>query len=155
MKIRVNVVGDPQGQPRHRAASLGGHARVYNPTRRADGRIHPIVPWREAIKAAAMKRRPESPMTGPVSCEITLRFRRPKSHYGTGGNLGKLKASAPYWHTKKPDRDNADKAVLDVLTECCYWLDDAQVCDGGVRKRYVTPGEVPGATIAVCEITPA
>ena len=55
---------------------------------------------------------------------------------------GELKPNAPKWHTDKPDRDNADKAVLDALTNLGLWGDDKQVCDGRIRKFYVRPGDL-------------
>lgn len=39
------------------------------------------------------------------------------------------------WPTKKPDWDNAGKLVSDALNGIA-WLDDAQVVDGRVVKRY-------------------
>ncbi len=150
--ITLDIIGNPTGQPRPKATSIGKHARVYTPRRTSTGKTHPIVTWRGAIKEAALPCRPETPLTGPVSVDIELRFKRPKSHYGTGRNAGKLKDSAPDWHTNRPDVDNLTKAILDVLTECGYWRDDSQVCTGGIRKRYVKQGELAGATVTISQV---
>lgn len=63
-------------------------------------------------------------------------FRRPEGHYGTGRNANMLKPSAPYHSGGKPDRDNADKILLDTITRVKFWVDDARVCDGRIIKRY-------------------
>lgn len=138
MTINIEVVGNPKGQPRPRAAMRGKHARVY------DDRKHPVYTWRQMIALAAQPLRPAQPIDGPVRVDYTLYFARPASHFNRKG----LKPTAPHWYTSKPDRDNADKAILDVLTELGFWHDDAQVCAGEIKKVYAT-GRLPGAVIQV------
>lgn len=87
--------------------------------------------------------RPTSPITGPVNASLCFYFPRPKYHFKKDGQL---KPEAPIRHIVKPDRDNLDKAVLDCLTKCGFWIDDCQVCDGEVKKVY---GEVPGVRICI------
>jgi Holliday junction resolvase RusA-like endonuclease len=53
---------------------------------------------------------------------------------------------------KKPDRDNLDKAVLDALTRCKFWLDDCQVCAGNISKQYTLVGVRPGVYISVWQL---
>lgn len=36
----------------------------------------------------------------------------------------------------RPDADNLAKLPLDVMTKLGYWLDDGQICDLRVVKRY-------------------
>ena len=71
----------------------------------------------------------------------------------SGSPISSLRDDAPYWHTKKPDRDNLEKAVLDVLTQLGMWGDDCQVCGGEVLKRYVVGLERPGAIIQIASMT--
>lgn len=41
----------------------------------------------------------------------------------------------------RPDTDNSEKMLKDILTSCGYWLDDAQVASEIVEKFWcVTPG---------------
>lgn len=54
----------------------------------------------------------------------------------------------PIWKSSKPDRDNLDKGCLDCLTGV-VWVDDAQVCDGRIRKAVVEPGQQPGVEILI------
>jgi Holliday junction resolvase RusA-like endonuclease len=127
--ITLTVLGDPKGQPRPKAFSRGGHARVYDPGT-AEG-------WKSQIAVAAK----ESGAVGlmldtPLKVEIHAYFKRPKSHYRSGKNSKMLKEAAPAFHTGKPDFDNLGKAACDALTHLGVWGDDAQIVDGKVTKRY-------------------
>ena len=73
---------------------------------------------------------------------------RPKAHYGTGRNVGRLKESAPLHHVKTPDLDNLKKFVLDVLNEI-VWRDDSQIVQLSGAKEY---SENPRTEIIIEEI---
>jgi len=111
--------------------------------RKADtGVFHPpLIPpvasaeHKRDLRLVVQQQAPPQPMTCPLRVDLHLYYPRPKGHYGTGRNAGQLKDSAPTWHTKKPDRDNADKLVLDALTGI-FWLDDSVVCAGEIVKKY-------------------
>lgn len=137
--ITIEVVGNPKGQPRPRATIRGKHAAMY------DDRKHAVYSWRQMIALAAQPIRPEQPIDGPIRVDYTLYFPRPKSHFNS---KGVVKPKAPQWYTSKPDRDNADKAILDTLTQLGFWRDDAQVCAGEIEKVYATDRPA-GATIKV------
>lgn len=117
-----------------------GRAINYMPKKlkRADGtwRENPIFGWKDCIQAFAGALKPRLPIEGPVRVDLTFYFPRPKSHYKTSKMDWILKGDAPVHCASKPDRDNCDKAILDVLTELQFWQDDAQVCDGRIIKRY-------------------
>lgn len=137
--IQFFVEGHPKAQPRPRATHHKGHARVYDPAT-AEG-------WKGRIAMEAIHHRPELPHLRAVSVELTFRMPRPKSHFGTGKNEGKLKDSSPFKHLSKPDIDNMEKAVLDELTMLGFWRDDSQITDMASRKRY-TKGK-PGVEITI------
>ena len=45
------------------------------------------------------------------------------------------------WKTTKPDTDNLQKMLKDIMTQLGYWKDDALVCSELVSKSYSTqPG---------------
>ena len=132
------VSGDPKPQPRPRAFSRGGSARVYDPGT-AEG-------WKGAIALAAREHLPTAPLQGPIRVSATLMFRRPKAHYIAGKVERGLRPGAPLYHTGKPDRDNCEKAVTDCLTTLGMWRDDGQVCGGEVVKVY---SDAPGAEIRI------
>ena len=71
----------------------------------------------------------------PISMVLVFCMPRPKSHYGTGKNAGKLKDNAPIWHTSVGDIDKLQRCVLDSLTGLAY-RDDRQVCIITASKIY-------------------
>lgn len=109
-----------------------------------------LRPWRQAVTLYAVselrKHGISEPLDEPVllSCEFT--FARPKAHYGTGKNSGRLKPNAPLFMPSVPDVDKLVRAVQDALTDARVWRDDAQVVTLQANKRY---DEQAGATITV------
>ena len=121
------VNGVPKAQPRPRMTARG---HVYNPGS-ADG-------WKEEIKAAF---RPvlKPTIEGPVRLIVKFSMPMPKGM--------EVKKGFPMPHTKKPDKDNLEKAVMDALTAAKVWKDDAQVFESLTGKYYT--GEKIGAKIIV------
>jgi Holliday junction resolvase RusA-like endonuclease len=139
--IQFFAAGEPKGQPRPRAFSRGGHARVYDPGT-AEG-------WKSQIANCGKEHIPETPLAGPIQLRIEFFFPRPKSHYRKNGEL---KLGAPTWVEKKPDFDNAAKAACDALTILGFWRDDAQVVDARILKKYAHgAGYATGAMIHISE----
>ena len=134
--------GHPKGQPRPKAFSRGGHARVYDPGT-AEG-------WKSCVAASAKDHIPPHPLAIPIYLRLDFQFPRPKGHYGTGKKALVLKDSAPLYHVSKPDADNAAKAVMDAMTQLGFWKDDAYVADLRVCKTY---GDFhPGCQITIQEL---
>lgn len=106
--------------------------------------------WRATVRAAAVTAAQCTPLlSGPLVLRVYFRLLRPKSHYGTGGNAGKLKPSAPAYPTSKPDTTKLLRAVEDALTHI-VWRNDAQVVGQIATKGY---SDKPGAHITVYSIT--
>ena len=105
-------------------------------------------PWRADVAAAAMEAYQGPLLTGPINLTVEFIMPRPKYHYRTGRGAGEMKPDAPCKHIKRPDVDKLSRAVMDALTKV-VWLDDSQVCDKTVSKRY---GERPGARVVIEEI---
>lgn len=137
--ITIVVNGQPKGQPRPRAFSFRGSARMYDPGT-AEG-------WKSCIAAAwhPLKAKHER-IDGPVAVGLDFTFNRPKSHYLKSG----LRPNAPRWMAGKPDFDNLAKAVCDCLTQIGVWRDDAQVVCSHITKRY---SEEPGCVITIEKLT--
>ena len=89
-----------------------------------------------------------APFVGPVS--LTLEFRRPvpKSYPKRGPTA---KYPWPWAWTAKPDATNLAKLIEDALNGIA-WVDDAQVTDLIVRKRF---GPVDEVEITVAAMTEA
>lgn len=130
----------PQGSKTH----VGG-GRLIESSRQ-------VGPWRDAVRRAAveaMASRP--PIEGPVYLVQVFALPRPKSHYGTGRNSGRVKRGAPSRPPVRPDLDKLARAVGDALTGVCY-RDDAQVVNLCAAKYYVTSSgrlSVPGVEIRI------
>ena len=129
-KYRFTVRGDHKAQPRVKAYKRGAHAGVYTPGS-ADY-------WKTLVVEAGRSVRPSEPISGPVRVDLWFYFKRPKRL------CRKKDPACALPHTSKPDRDNLEKAVLDCLTQDGWWHDDAQVCEGGVRKLYHPKEGWPG-----------
>jgi Holliday junction resolvase RusA-like endonuclease len=153
MTITFFVAGDPKPQPRqrHRAFMMGSQIVTQNYTPAGA----PVNTWKDLIALTARDLLPASPLSGPLKVDATYRFRRPKSHFRTGKYSGELRADAPVYHTKKPDRDNLDKAFLDIMTQIRFWRDDCQVVAGEVKKVYAGPEERPGACFTISKLEDA
>lgn len=139
--IEFWIPGEPKGQPRAKACRRGKHAGVYDPGTANE--------WKAAIHIYAQPFIPKEPLASELRVDLTFYFPRPKSHYRSSGTL---KDKSPVFCVKKPDRDNADKAVLDQLTVSRMWLDDCQVCDGRIIKRYAN--REPGCLVRISEASP-
>lgn len=126
------VDGEPKPQPRPRAFSRGGHARVFDPGT-AEG-------WKSQVALAVKPHLPVEVIEGPVTVQIIFFVGRPKSHFGAGKNAGRLRVPVRTYPTGKPDLDNYAKAIMDCLTQLRLWRDDAQVVELTTRKLYGGPG---------------
>jgi len=128
---KLVILGDPKAQKRHRTVTRDSRGKPLPFARNYD----PSVDDKDNIRVIVQRQAPPELLTGPLRVDLRLCFGRPKGHYGTGRNKGLLKQSAPKWHTSKPDRDNADKIILDCLSGV-FFRDDKQVCAGEIIKQY-------------------
>jgi Holliday junction resolvase RusA-like endonuclease len=119
--IRLQVLGDPKAQKRHRHVVRGRFARTFDPSE---------IEKRDLL-LTVQQYAPVKPFDGPLKVTFEFFFTRPKSHYNKHG----VKPNAPTWHTTTPDTDNTMKFVMDALTGI-YWRDDSQVCLVSAMKRY-------------------
>ena len=79
---------------------------------------------RAKLMAYIGKHRPEKPLEGPVLLDVLWLFPITGNHQD-----GEAKIT-------KPDTDNLQKLLKDVMTDLGFWKDDAQVYDERVIKRY-------------------
>jgi len=131
----IEVSGDPKGQPRPRAFSRGGHARVFD-SGTAEG-------WKAQIALAARDHLPAAPLACPVRVDVEFYFRRPQRLMKKSSPAGHIP------HTARPDIDNCYKAAADCLTQIGFFQDDALVVEGTIRKRYTRIDSAPGALIEI------
>lgn len=167
--ITVMALPAPQGSKSPKPIYRGKKgARVFTGKVAVVESSKNVKPWREAVVAAAMdvlRMGPEDEQgmatriaypfdNGPVEVCITFTLPRPKGHYGTGRNAGKLKPSAPAFPTgQRDDIDKLSRSTLDALVGAYVLADDGQIVDLSARKRYPNSGPDtlpgPGAIIRV------
>ena len=110
--------------------------------------------WREQVVSVAHEAATKSgetfPWTGPLQVTFDFYMPRPKYHYGTGRNEGKLKKGVPQYHIQKPDKTKLIRSTEDAISDAGLWGDDTQnAVDGGSAKMYVWPGQMPGCQVTI------
>ena len=93
---------------------------------------------REKLRAYLVQHIPEEPLAGPIRMTIIWGFHEHMGRHKNGD-----------WYTKKPDLDNAQKAIQDIMTELGYWKDDAQVCSLNASKIWTWH---PGISLVISEM---
>jgi Holliday junction resolvase RusA-like endonuclease len=137
--IEFIVPAIPVAQPRARATSIGGHARVYEP------KDHPIAAFKASVRLAASGAFSGAPLQGPLRVDCLFLFPRPKSLLFKKRDMPRVR------HVKKPDADNLCKSVLDSLNGLA-WLDDCQVCEMVATKWIAAGDEQPHVLVRVTEL---
>lgn len=94
---------------------------------------------RAMLAAHLAKHRPDSPAQGPVRLVVKWCWR----------SAGKRHRDGSY-KTTRPDTDNLQKMLKDVMTELGFWQDDAQVASEICEKFWA---DMPGIFVSVEEIT--
>lgn len=133
--VSFRVHAEPKAQPRPRAFSRGGHARVYNPDT-ADG-------WKAAVTSAGASKQPKHPYEGAMSVRLIFYMPRPQRLSRKCDPNGALPCTA------KPDVDNLAKSTIDAMTDAGWWNDDAQLAELHVLKFYAAKDAKPGALVEV------
>lgn len=81
-------------------------------------------------------------LDGPLRLDCEFHMPRPAAHFKSNG---RVKDSAPYWHTYTPDATKLLRCVEDALTNV-IWRDDKLIVHQTVTKIY---SESPGVQISV------
>ena len=82
---------------------------------------------------------------GPLRVRFDFIMPRRKSDLNS---KGEVKASAPFYHTTKPDALKLARSTEDALTGI-VWADDAQTAVLEISKRYADAGEPCGCQIVI------
>lgn len=137
-RVAFTVPGEPKGKGRPRAVpdiiwkdgQPEAFVRMVTPreTRTAE----------KVVRDAFQKAHPNHKLwTGAVQINFTAVFETPKSFNRA---LKDAAARGELYATKKPDKDNIEKLIVDALNGIA-WADDAQVMGGGI-KRYGSPARI-------------
>lgn len=79
---------------------------------------------------------------GPIEMQLVFIFPRSKSQHWKNKPMHRIE------HTKKPDLDNLEKAILDALNGVA-WVDDSQVCRVLKEKVIASGSESPRAIVRI------
>lgn len=146
--VRIWVPGEPQP---------GGSKRAYVVPGKGGGKPRAAVvddakgskDWKSRVALfAGQAMAGRSVFAGPVSVRVLFFTARPKDHFGTGRNAGRLKSGTLPYPTKKPDATKLWRSTEDALTGV-VWKDDVQVVKQTIEKHW---GDNPGALIDVSPI---
>lgn len=137
-RVAFTVPGEPKGKGRPRAVP-----RIVWKDGEPEAVVSLITPpdtrEAEAVVLAAFRRAfpRHKPFTGPVLLRFTAVFETPRSFNKA---LREAAARGKLYATKKPDKDNIEKLIVDALNGVAF-ADDQQVMGGGM-KRYGTPARL-------------
>lgn len=99
-----------------------------------------------------LRHRPVTPLTGPVRLDVDFVLAVPKSFTEAeraAAHAGRLLPIEEH----NGDRGNYLKLLEDALQKARFVVNDAQICDGAVRKRFATAEDPrPGHLIRVSAI---
>jgi Holliday junction resolvase RusA-like endonuclease len=93
------------------------------------------------VAILAMEQQSFKMLTGPIELSVIFWFKRPQSHYGSGGNANVVKSSSPKHHAQSPDCAKLVRCLEDALTGIA-WHDDKQVFRYKlIERRWTTEHE--------------
>jgi Holliday junction resolvase RusA-like endonuclease len=142
----IRVLGTPAPQGSKRAYALRRNGVLTGKTTLVESSAK-VKPWRQAVIDAAAGS--AGYLEGPVQLSVVFFIARPRGHYGTGRNAGKVRKSAPVQPAGKPDLDKLVRSTMDALTAAGWWRDDCQVVTLTAAKFYTSGETLPGASIQV------
>ncbi len=135
--IAFTIPAVPIAQPRPRAVSFGGKARMYGAAVK-----HPVNAFKASCQMAAMEAYKGAPLDGPVSLLVLFVMPRPQAKIKKRGD------NPRYPHISRPDFDNLGKSLCDALTGI-LWRDDSQLWSVEIRKVVAAASEQPRVTVSV------
>ncbi len=131
--IQFTVHALPVAQPRARATTVNGMARMYEAKK-----SHAIHDFKASVRLEATKAYAGAPLDGPLCVELLFVF--------------PSKKKSRVWKSTKADCDNLAKGVLDALNGLLY-RDDGQVCWLQVQKLHANKDEQPRVQVRIVSVS--
>jgi Holliday junction resolvase RusA-like endonuclease len=148
-RLVIDVYGQPAPQGSKRAFAVRGKGGV--PTGRAaviESSHDRVKSWRQAVLDEARAHAGRGPLDLALAVNMVFFVARPKGHYGSGRNAGRLRPSAPLWPAGVPDLSKLVRSTEDALTSAGIWRDDSLVVQCYAAKCYADD-RPPGALITL------
>ncbi len=137
--VTLHIPGKPRSKGSYRAIQANGRAFLKNSDDHLAEWTNLIkLEWQRQMRDRLFEQKQSpGPWDMPFDVTVLCDFARPKCHFGTGRNAGKLKPSAPAELScmRTPDADKILRAILDALQGFC-WKDDRQVVSCSLRKFW-------------------
>lgn len=128
MEFFVDCVPPTATHQQKKAARVNGRLRFYEPA--------PLAAARDNLALWLKPYRPESPFACGVRLKVRWCF--PKGRHKNGS-----------WRVTRPDTDNLQKLLKDVMTGLGFWTDDALVASETAEKVWP---DRPGLYIRIEEL---
>lgn len=130
--ITLDLYGAPIAQKRPRIFKNGNKMIAWDP----DSKLKEGFKWQ--IKSQYR----DEPLTCPIAMDVTFYMPIPES---TSGIKKRQMVNGVIYHIKRPDIDNMEKAILDILNGIVL-KDDSQIVELRAKKIY---SDKPGTSIRV------
>lgn len=128
LAFRLDCVPPTATAQQKGACVRGGRVRFFTKAR--------VSRDADFLAALLLPHRPPAPFSGPVSFEAVWTFPWRRSE-----RKSDVAAGVPLPHASRPDLDNLEKLLLDVMTRLRFWEDDSLVAEKRTAKfRGPRPG---------------
>lgn len=128
-QIVVWIPGQP-ARVTHQSGTRYSNRRTY--------KTKSLTDWEERLKAGLEEAKPKKPISGPILLQVTWGFK------------AKTKKDLFTYKLTRPDTDNMQKTLKDVMTVMGFWNDDSQVVYEVCKKMWV---DEPGIVIKVEQLS--
>ena len=132
--VKFTVPAVPVAQPRARATTVNGQARMYEAKK-----SHAIHDFKASVRLAASQAYSGPPIEGPLQATLCFVFQS--------------KSKQRRYKATKPDTDNLAKGLLDSLNGLLY-RDDGQVVRLHVEKWHASKDEQPHVEASFYRLPP-
>jgi len=130
MIIFLDIIPPTTTAQQHKVRVVNGRPFFYD--------TKEIKAAKKVLKEALEPYIPEEPITGPIELKTLWMFPCKSHRPGT-------------YRTTRPDTDNIEKILKDVMTGLGYWKDDALVAKETVTKIWAE--DTPGIVIEINPLT--
>lgn len=128
MQFFLPMIPPTVTQQEHKVAVIKGKPVFYDPPE--------LAAAKNKLSGQLAPHRPKNPIQGAI--RLTVKWLFPRGEHNDGE-----------YRITKPDTDNLQKMLKDVMTRCHYWNDDAQVASEVIEKFWA---DMPGIFIRIEEL---
>ena len=129
MKIILDIV-PPKATAQQKGAFVrNGKIRFFEKAK--------VKSAREILYASLYPFKPAEAINGIITLKVLYFF-----PYRKAEKKSVVKNNVIIPHTVRPDLDNLEKLLLDVMTSLQFWHDDSQICAKWTEKHFAPQGKI-------------